>query len=150
RLAIASRHLALDLRAALRSVPTAAWACTAIAVLSAASWSIITPPFQVPDEPSHFAYAQQLAETGELPKYEASLFSPEELAVLEAPHHKQVRFNPAVGPISTVAQHRRLERDLARPLARHGIYAEAGVATAEPPLYYALQTIPYLVASGGN
>ena len=142
-------RLALSLRAALGRVPTAAWVCASVAALSAASWSIITPPFQIPDEPSHFAYTQQLAETGELPKYNASLYSPEELAVLEDLNHKNVRFNPAIGTISSKAQQRKLQHDLVRPLARHGL-GEAGVATAEPPLYYALQTIPYGLGSGGR
>ena len=97
----------------------------------------------------YFAYVQQLAEMGELPKYSASLYSPEEAKVLEDLNHKNVRFNPAVGTISTPAQHRKLGHDLALPLARHGV-GEAGVATAEPPLYYALQTIPYLLGSGGT
>src|SRR5271156_835893 len=51
----------------LRRVPRAAWACAIIATLSAACWSLVTPPFQAPDEPSHFAYVQYLAETGRLP-----------------------------------------------------------------------------------
>ncbi len=141
--------LASPVRPALAAVPTAAWVCAAVAVLSAASWSIITPPFQVPDEPSHFAYTQTLAETGELPKYNASLYSPEETAVLADLNHRNVRFNPAVGAISSEAQQRKLQHDLALPLARHGV-GEAGVATAEPPLYYALQTIPYYLGSGGT
>ncbi len=141
--------LASPVRPALAAVPTAAWVCASVAALSAASWSIITPPFQVPDEPSHFAYTQTLAETGELPKYNASLYSPEETAVLEDLNHRNVRFNPAVGTISSKAQQRKLQHDLALPLARHGV-GEAGVATAEPPLYYALQTIPYYLGSGGT
>jgi Predicted membrane protein (DUF2142) len=141
--------LVSPVRPALRRVPRAAWVCASVATLSAASWSIITPPFQVPDEPSHFAYTQQLAETGELPKYNASLYSPEELKALEDLNHKQIRFNPAVGTISSTAQQRKLQHDLALPLARHGV-GEAGVATAEPPLYYALQTIPYYLGSGGT
>ena len=145
------RRRALGLRATLGEVPSTAWACAAVAVLSAASWSILTPPFQVPDEPSHFAYVQQLAEAQALPKYSTVSFSPQERKVLEGLNHKQVRFNPAVGTLSTPAQRHTLEHDLALPLARRGL-GEAGVATAEPPLYYALQTIPYLAASyaGGN
>jgi len=41
--------------------------CALVALLNAACWSFITPPFQVPDEQDHFAYVQQLAETGHLP-----------------------------------------------------------------------------------
>src|SRR4029077_7450726 len=53
--------------AALARIPRAAWVCALVAFLSAACWSFITPPFQVPDEQDHFAYTQQLAETGQLP-----------------------------------------------------------------------------------
>ncbi len=126
-----------------------AWICALVACLSAASWSIVTPPFQVPDEPSHFAYAQQLAETGRLPTSAESNYSPAENAVLTDLHHLEVRFDPTVGTISSPAQQRRLEGDLARPLARRGP-GDADVATPEPPLYYALQTIPYGLAAGGN
>jgi 4-amino-4-deoxy-L-arabinose transferase-like glycosyltransferase len=69
--------------------------------------------------------------------------------VLEDLNHTKVRFNPAVGTISSRAQQRKLQHDLALPLARHGV-GEAGVATDEPPLYYALQTIPYYLGSGGT
>jgi hypothetical protein len=38
-----------------------------IAFLNAASWALITPAFNAPDEPDHFAYAQYFAETGRAP-----------------------------------------------------------------------------------
>jgi hypothetical protein len=132
----------------LRRVPGTAWACACVAFLSAASWSVLTPPFQAPDEPSHFAYAQILAETGALPSANASLYSPEESAVLADLDMRTVRYNPAIGTISSAAQQQRLHRDQALPLSRKGI--GAGVATSEPPLYYALQTIPYLLGTGGT
>jgi hypothetical protein len=37
------------------------------AFLVCASWALITPPFQAPDEQDHFAYVQHLAETGHAP-----------------------------------------------------------------------------------
>ncbi len=126
-----------------------AWACACVAFLSAASWSILTPPFQAPDEPSHFAYVQQLAEAHSLPTSSESTFSEEEQVALDALHHQEVRFNPAVGTISTAAQQRLLESDLARPLARRGP-GDAGVAASEPPLYYALEIVPYVLASSGS
>ena len=42
--------------------------CAAIALLNALAWSIITPPFQGKDEVDNFAYVEQIAETGTLPK----------------------------------------------------------------------------------
>jgi Predicted membrane protein (DUF2142) len=132
----------------LRGVPTPAWACAAVACLSAASWSILTPPFQAPDEPSHFAYVQHLAEAGSLPSSQESDFSEEERAALADLHHQQVRFSPGTGTISSAAQQRRLESDLARPLGRQS--NDAGVAASEPPLYYALEAIPYALGSSGS
>ncbi len=132
-----------------RPAAGAAWICALVACLSAASWSIVTPPFQVPDEPSHFAYAEWLAETGRLPTSGESSYSPAENAVLEALHSLEVRFNPAVGTISSAAQQRRLEAVLARPQPGHGA-GEAGVAASEPPLYYALEAVLSMLASGGN
>ena len=38
-----------------------------IAFANAASWALITPSFNAPDEPDHFAYAQYFAETGHAP-----------------------------------------------------------------------------------
>jgi hypothetical protein len=123
--------------------------CAGIAFLSAASWSILTPPFQASDEPSHFAYVQQLAETASLPQSSGSSVSEEEEVALTDLHHSEVRFNPAIGTIATAAEQSRLESELAKPLARSGA-GDAGVAASEPPLYYGLETIPYLLGSSGS
>ncbi len=146
------RRLSHGARHALRLLSTpgrVAWACGAVAFLSAASWSIVMPPFQVPDEPAHFAYVQQLAETGSLPTVSSTHYAPEEGITLRDLDHNEVRYNALQGTISTPAQQQRLEHDLAQPIPRHGEGA-AGVATTQPPLYYALQTIPYRLASSGN
>jgi hypothetical protein len=134
---------------AARRIPATAGACAVIAFLSAASWSLITPPFQLPDEPSHFAYAAQLAETGRLPTSEEATFSPEEHTVLEDLRHRGVRYRPERRAVSSIAENRRLQADLERGLSRRSA-GEAGVAATEPPLYYALETIPYRLGSGGT
>jgi hypothetical protein len=141
--------LADRLRTAVRRVPKAAWICGAVAWLSAASWSIVMAPFQVPDEPAHFAYVQTLAETGHLPSKSTVNYAPEEIVTLTNLDHNEVRYNALHGTISTPAQQQRLEHYLAQPIPRHGEGA-AGVATSQPPLYYALQAIPYKIASSGN
>ena len=43
------------------------WICALVACLNATCWSFITPPFQIPDEPDHYSYVEQLALTGEPP-----------------------------------------------------------------------------------
>ena len=40
----------------------------AISFAVAAGWALVTPPFDAPDEPEHFAYAQSFAETGKAPE----------------------------------------------------------------------------------
>jgi hypothetical protein len=51
-------------RAAMRRL--AVW-LFAIAALNFICWSLITPPFQAPDEVDHYAYTQSLVERGEAP-----------------------------------------------------------------------------------
>ncbi len=150
RAARARRGRGIGLRARLRRVPRAAWVCALVAFVNAACWSVISPPFEVPDEPSHFAYVQRLAETGRLPSSSEEKFPPAEYAVLKDLHYKDIRFHPEEGTISTQTEQRTLERDLARSLARTGAEGGAGVAASQPPLYYALKTIPYGLASFGT
>ncbi len=144
-----ARQLLADLPAELRRVPRAAWICALVAFLNAACWSIVSPPFEVPDEPSHFAYVQHLAETGHLPSGSSETFPHAEKAALNALLYSNIRFDPSAGTISSPAEQRTLEHALAAPLSRTGS-AQAGVATSQPPLYYALETVPYKLASPGT
>jgi hypothetical protein len=132
----------------LRRVPHAAWTCALVASVSAVCWSLITPPFQATDEPSHFAYVQHLAETGTLPSYQAP-FSQEEQAVLAGLRQPAVEWHPEVATISSRSALARLRGDLTRPLSR-STPPGAGVAASQPPLYYELQTIPYDLGSAGT
>jgi hypothetical protein len=132
----------------VRRLPKAAWICALVACLNAACWSLITPAFQAPDEPSHFAYVQDLAETGSLPTSSSESFSPAERIALRDLRQREVRYSPQNHTISTPAEQRQLKHDLALPLSRSG--QGVGVAATEPPLYYALETIPYFAGSAGT
>jgi 4-amino-4-deoxy-L-arabinose transferase-like glycosyltransferase len=136
-------------RHAWSRIPTAARVCVLVAFLNAACWSLIMPAFQMPDEPDHFAYVQQLAETRSLPTSSYEEYSQEESYALYDLHNSEVVFRPEDHPISSRAQQQHLQRDLARPLSRSGA-GGAGAATAQPPLYYALETIPYELGSSGS
>jgi 4-amino-4-deoxy-L-arabinose transferase-like glycosyltransferase len=133
----------------LRRIPRAAWVCALVAFLNAACWSIVSPPFQVPDEPSHFAYVQQLAENRALPSSSKTTFSPEEEVVLRDIHQYEVHGSPENHAISSAAEQQQLHEDLDRHLSRQGGGGVDG-AYSSPPLYYALQTIPYGLASAGS
>jgi hypothetical protein len=141
--------LVVKARTMFRRIPTAAWMCALVAFLNASAWSLITPPFQGRDEVDHFAYTEQLAETGTLPKagHELSAYSPQETLVLEALDYGKIVFAPENPAISSTAEQRTLTEDVHAGASLEGP-GEAGVATSEPPLYYALQTIPYTLARG--
>jgi hypothetical protein len=141
--------LSLEVRDALRRIPVTARVCAVIACLNAVCWSVISPPFQVPDEASHYAYVQRLAETGSLPSSVGENFPLAEERALSDLHNAAVFEHPANHTLASEAEQRKLERDLAVPEPRTGS-PDAGVATAQPPLYYALETIPYGLASGGT
>jgi 4-amino-4-deoxy-L-arabinose transferase-like glycosyltransferase len=129
----------------------AAWMCALVACLSAVSWSFITPPFQVPDEPDHFAYVKQLAETGTLPHSSEQAYSQEEALALEILRFAKIRQRPVNTAIFSAAEQSVLERELqAANRVRAGGSPDAGDATAEPPLYYAFESVPYLLGSGGT
>lgn len=144
-------YIAQLLRDARRSIPLAAFVCALVATLNAVCWSLITPPFQVPDEPSHFAYVKQLAEAHALPSSGSFSFSAEEDRAITDLHEGYVQIVPPMGTIVSLAQERTLERDLtvAARLPREGSSA-AGVATSQPPFYYLLETIPYALGWHGT
>ncbi len=133
----------------MRRIPVAAWLCALLACLNAVCWSLITPPFQGLDEPDHFAYVQELYGAMRLPSSDGKAYSPEESAVLAGLRYQEVRQFPETAAISSPAEQRVLAHDLALPLSQRG-EGDAGVAASEPPLYYALETIPYALGSDGN
>jgi hypothetical protein len=134
----ASPHRLADIFA---GIPRAAWICVAVACLNAVSWSLLSPPFQITDEPSHFAYVQHLATTGALPTSAEEKFSGSETEALIALKYQQVRGLPQNGTIATAAEQSHLERALNTPASNES--EDAGVATLQPPLYYALEAVPY-------
>jgi len=131
-------------RALLRRVPRAAWICALIALLNAAAWSLIIPPFQGRDEIDHFAYTAQLAESGSLPHegQGAPTYPPEESLTLQGLRYWEVRFTPYTPAISSDAEQKTLIEyaNAGYPLQGTG---EAGGASDEPPLYYGVQILPY-------
>lgn len=133
-----------------RPMPRLGLAIAAVAVLNAAAWSLITPAFQVPDEVGHVAYVQSLGESGRPPAHPPALtISPEQAIVM-----KDTGFGDVPGLTYRAAGWSQrgkddLSADLARPLSRRPTIS-AGEAEPEPPLYYALEAIPYRVAHGAN
>jgi hypothetical protein len=119
------------------------------AILSVA-WNVATPPLQGPDEARHFAYLQYLAETGHLPHVasgsealEVAPGSTEEQGALNTLGLRPTITNRKVRPAWSSADlslWHEVERSLPRGSRANG--AENSLAK-DPPLYYAVMTIPY-------
>ncbi len=136
----------------VRRIPAAAWICALVACLNAVSWSFITPPFQVPDEPDHFAYVKQLAETGSRPtRGKENEYTTEEIAALQFLHYIQIRQNPSKQAIFSHAEQRHFdEASKAFDRSSEKGSPNAGSAASEPPLYYGLESIPYALGLSGT
>jgi 4-amino-4-deoxy-L-arabinose transferase-like glycosyltransferase len=121
-------------------------------------WSFWSPPFEVPDEPSHYAFVESLVERGATPYREATP------AERDAPPLEVVNRQPGV--VSTEAQHL-IDAANAYPLVYDGYTrppwseraedrydrtanegprddgGRASFASGNQQLFYRLETIPY-------
>ncbi len=142
------QHWPAGARAALKRVPRAAWMCVLIAALNGTAWSVIVPSFQGHDEVDHFAYVDRIAQSGTLPGGQgAFVYSPAQSLVMGALGYYTTRFTPFEPSISTGTQQHALT-EAANAGASLEQPEEVGVATTEPPLYYATQLIPFELGSG--
>jgi 4-amino-4-deoxy-L-arabinose transferase-like glycosyltransferase len=133
--------LALVLR-----VPVAGRACFVIAFVNAAVWGVVVPPFQVPDEIAHFGYAQYLAERGKPPPQgPRAQYSPQEQVALERLFFYNVIGRVQVRGIVSPSEDRALRAALDRHPSPSG-EGGASPVTSQPPLYYALEAVPYWIS----
>jgi len=138
------------LRRAVSGVPVAAWICAAVALANAITFSLIVPPFQVPDEPEHYAYTEYFAQTGRLPHAAppATEFSPEEQAALDGLYSPMLLGGSQFGrPVWTAPEAAQVKQLLAASPSKQGQGGVTGESD-NPPLYYALEAIPYRAAGG--
>ncbi|HEY2630786.1 MAG TPA: DUF2142 domain-containing protein [Solirubrobacteraceae bacterium] len=121
-----------------------------IAFLNAAIWGIVVPPFQVPDEITHFGYAQYLAETGKLPPQgPVAQYSAQEQQTLGNLDFFSVIGHAQMHGILTNAEDkafRAAQGTEPSPIGAGGTSS----STNQPPLYYALETIPYWLSPSSN
>jgi hypothetical protein len=124
-----------------------ALAVALIAFVNAGCWVLMTPAFNAPDEPEHFAYAQYLAETGHAPgrvSNDRPAYSTDEAAALDAADvYSQVGLPDARPPWLALAQSRWAR---ARVSAHYPASDGGGVtaaASSHQPAYYALLAPAY-------
>ncbi|HEX8052468.1 MAG TPA: hypothetical protein VF517_05705, partial [Thermoleophilaceae bacterium] len=128
-----ARRLVAGGRAAAARVPAVAWLCAATALVVTVAWSLVIPPFHVPDEHAHLAYVQQLAETGDLPRDMPESVLPEETSnALGLTGFFNVIGRTDNRPPITTLQDRRLQEGIEG--AGHTGNGDVDVATPQPPL----------------
>ena len=134
----------------IRRIPSAGRACLVIAFVNAAIWGFVVPPFQVPDEVAHFAYVQYLAETGKPPPQTAAApYSLEEQTTLETLSFFTTIGHPSLHGVLTNQEDRFLRQVMAanrNPVGPGGITS----VTNQPPLYYALEAVPYWLSPSSD
>jgi 4-amino-4-deoxy-L-arabinose transferase-like glycosyltransferase len=133
------------LRARLPLLPTGAYLCALVALLNALVWSLIVPPFQVPDEQAHVAYAQYIAETGRPPSRgsQGQGVSEQERHLLTAIGWKETVHRPWDRPLASHRAHRRLERAVDTPARTVRRGPGGGTVINYSPLYYAATAAAY-------
>ncbi|HEV2981803.1 MAG TPA: glycosyltransferase family 39 protein [Solirubrobacteraceae bacterium] len=138
------------LRARLGEVPKPLALILFVAATLSLAWDVASPSLEGPDEAKHFAYVQYLAETGHLPRVlteaepEVAPGSTEEqvtvnsLGLRPAITNRHVR--PAWSSVDLNLLHE-AERSMAHGSRTNG--GSGNPLAKNPPLYYALMTIPY-------
>ncbi|HYJ00534.1 MAG TPA: DUF2142 domain-containing protein [Thermoleophilaceae bacterium] len=124
--------------------------------LLGASWALLVPPWQAPDEPAHFGYAQTLAERGEPPQTEGErIFSTEHDAAAAAIGSDQLAGNLFARPEwgrAVYERWRALQAGFGSDARSNGDGASPdggnNSARTNPPLYYAFEAVPYYVGAG--
>jgi hypothetical protein len=144
------------LRALRRRPPRPLAALVGATVILGFAWALFVPSGQSPDEPSHIAYAQVLAERLDVPEPDDVSgrergYSREQRLARDRSHQQWQYAEPAVKAEWDAATERRWRRDSARLGA--GARSNGGgpnSAAGNPPLYYAYEALPYYAAYAGD
>ena len=116
------------------------------------TWAVLLPPFQAPDENSHFGYAQTLAEEFELPgDSRRPLFSTEQQVAQALSNSEQAAAVLQTKPEWSAEAYeawRSRDADLGDDARSDG--DGPNPASTNPPLYYLYESVPYVLAKGGD
>jgi 4-amino-4-deoxy-L-arabinose transferase-like glycosyltransferase len=132
--------------ARIRSTPRPLVLLLLVGAIQSIAWNLALPPFQGPDEATHFAYVQHLAETGELPSASTggTAYSSEEEGALVTLNvislQGDLYARPAWGQADLNAW-RAVERTYTQAGRENG--AGPNPIAKNPPLYYAAMSVPY-------
>jgi hypothetical protein len=137
----------------LRRIPRPLALLLAVTALLVVAWTFTTAPFQGPDESAHFAYAQQLAETGDRPTVVEGTHpdSTQALTALILFNLDQLAGVTSARPAWSPVEEQRFEdtvKVLGEPAEDDG--TGPNPLAKNPPLYYAYQAVPYHLGSAGS
>jgi 4-amino-4-deoxy-L-arabinose transferase-like glycosyltransferase len=142
----------------LRRVPLPLALILAVAAVAAATWSLVIPALQGPDEVSHFSYVQKIVDAHEIPWKPAgagdsaggSAYSGEVSTALVQAGLGPLAANIGARPLWTRPDEQIWERS--DSALSHAQRTNGGFTSAfkNPPLYYVYQAIPYALASKGS
>jgi hypothetical protein len=146
---------AASTRALLRRLrpPGGLAALLGIAAIVGLCWALTVPPWQSPDELSQYAYVESLATSFRLPgNAHREIFSDDESTAITSVDASTGALNPATVPPSW--SRGGYDAYLHNPAARrYSTRADGGgpsSADGNPPLYYLLGTVGYLLDPGGT
>jgi Predicted membrane protein (DUF2142) len=136
-----------------RTLPRPLVALLAMATIQVVAWMLVLPPFQGPDEDAHFAYVQHLAETGGRPGSPTSgsrSFSTEHAEAMKWADLFVLRGVLGARPGWAEVEEQRWHEVEASLPEEASSDSDQNAAGNNPPLYYALETVPYHLAPGGS
>jgi hypothetical protein len=131
-------------------LPGAVWVIAGLAALNGFAFALLVPPWQGPDEISHFAYVQHLASAGSIaPRSgpEGRTYSTEHQYAMEGALTNTVRSNPLAKPPWEEDARRAWKL---RDSREHSSTRDGGAATGYTPEYYAAASAGYLAFSWGD
>lgn len=137
--------------ATVRSTPRPLAVLLVLTALLGVAWCIATPPFEGADESSHAAYVQHLAETGHAPTSTGT--GPAESDEL-ATALTVFNLGPIISNQNAVPNFAHVDRSLWDAFERQATGKQrsngssANAVGKYPPLYYAVDVIPYKLAPG--
>jgi hypothetical protein len=137
-----------------RSIPRPLAALIIVGAIHVGAWMAVTPPFQGPDEPAHFGYAQHLAETGGPPEKQSGNGqhrSTEQMQAMDwAGLHSLIGVLGARPAWSDAEERRWEEVEEGLPAAASADGEGPNAVAGNPPLYYAYEALAYHTAPGGS
>lgn len=136
-----------------RRIPLGAWVVV-LAFVCAATWAVVTPAFQTPDEPEHYAAAEYFAQTGGAVERVAAgrnLYADDETVALEAMNTLTVIERADVkSPWMAGDEQAWLARLQSLDPARDNGGGFHPATSTHSPAYYALLAPAYVVSEGGK